>query len=61
MNEDAVNQSALTLANAAELISCIVKEIAGNDISNSLNGSKATSELICSIVLSRMEQRLLTH
>ncbi len=40
------SRTALVLANAGELISGIVKEIAGNDISNSINGSVATTEMI---------------
>ena len=39
-------KSTLVLANAGELISGIIKEIAGNDISNSINGSIATTEMI---------------
>ena len=51
-------QSALTLSNAATLVSSVVQEIAGNDISNSINGSKATSGMIQSLAIQRMMKRL---
>jgi len=41
--------TALVLANAGEVVAGVIKEIAGNDISNSINGSKITSELIHSM------------
>lgn len=47
-------QSSLVLANAAEIISGVVREIAGNDISNSLNGSRITSEIVQTLAIQRM-------
>ena len=54
LNKQRQTQSALTLANAATLVSGVVQEIAGNDISNSINGSKATSGIIESLAHQRM-------
>lgn len=48
-------QSSVVLANAVEVISAVVKEIAGNDVSSSLNGSKITTEIIQSIALQRLK------
>lgn len=57
--------SALTLANAAELAGNIIKEIAGNDIASSLNGSAITKSVIHSLVLQRisckLEEKLRQH
>lgn len=39
-------QSVLVLANAAEIVSGVIRKIAGNDISNSLNGTNATVDVI---------------
>ena len=50
--------SSLVLANAATLVSNVVQEIAGNDISNSLNGSKITTGMIQTLSLQRMMKRL---
>ena len=50
--------SALTLANAAELAGNIIKEIAGNDIASSLNGSAITKSIIHSLVLQRIGCKL---
>ncbi len=48
-------QSSVVLANALEVISAVVKNIAGNDVSNSLNGSKITTDIIQSIALQRLK------
>jgi len=48
----------ITFANAGEVISRVIKEIAGNDISNSLNGSKITNEVICSLTYQRIANKL---
>lgn len=51
-------QSAMVLTNAAELTSGIIKQIAGNDISTSINGSTATNEVIQTIAMQRMVKTL---
>ncbi len=46
--------SELTLANAAELGTSIIRSIAGNDISNRINGSPLTNEVVQTLILQRM-------
>ena len=58
LNQQRQTQSALTLSNAATLVSSIVQEIAGNDISNSLNGTKATSSIIETLAHQRILKNL---
>lgn len=48
-------QSSVVLANAIEVIARVVSEIAGNDISNSLNGSRITTDVIQSIALQTLK------
>ena len=52
------NQNGLVLANAAELIAAIIARIAGNDISTSINGARATTEIIESIAFQRITKLL---
>lgn len=51
-------QNAIVLANASEVITGIIKKVAGNDISNSLNGSKISNEIITSLVIQRINQQV---
>lgn len=48
------NQNGLVLANAAELIAAVIGRIAGNDISTSINGTRASAEIIEGIALQRI-------
>lgn len=50
-------QSSLVIANVANIATGVIKEIAGNDISNSLNGSKVTTEVLESLVYQRLNSR----
>jgi hypothetical protein len=50
--------SATVLANAGELAVGVIKQIAGNDISNSINGSKINSEIIQMLVYQRINKKL---
>lgn len=50
--------SAVTLGNSVDLISRVVKELAGNDISSSLNDTSLTLEGIRCLVVSRMRINL---
>ncbi len=43
-------KSLVTLANANYIVFRIVNKIAGNDISNSINGSRINQELVYSLV-----------
>lgn len=58
LNKQRQIQTALVLANASALVSGVVQEIAGNDISTSINGSKATSSLIETLANHRIVKRL---
>ena len=51
-------QSSLVLGNVANIATGVIKEIAGNDISNSLNGSRVTTEVLESLVLQRLSRQL---
>lgn len=51
-------KSATVLANAGELAVGVIKQIAGNDISNSLNGSKINSNIIQMLVYQRINKSL---
>lgn len=53
----AVN-SAVVVANAAELAAHVIKNVAGNDISDSLNGSTVTMATVRDIAISRIRQSL---
>lgn len=47
-----------TLANANELVTRVIRRVAGNDIANSINGSPLTNDVICSIVQNRYKNIL---
>jgi hypothetical protein len=53
-----IDKSALTLANAAQLVSNVIIDIAGNDISNSINGSTITKNIIHSLAFQRIAGKL---
>lgn len=53
-----IQQSMVTLASAAELVSHVVREVAGNEVASSLNGSRITNDTIQTLVLSRFRQAL---
>lgn len=46
--------SAITLGNAAQVVSTVIKNIAGNDISNTIGESKISNDLIHSLVYQKM-------
>ncbi len=52
------HQSALVLANAGEIVSSVIRQISGNDISNSINGSKITNEIIQSLTFQAINRKL---
>lgn len=53
-----VRTTSITLANASQLVASVINGIAGNDISNSVNGSKVTNELITFLVSNRIIDNL---
>lgn len=52
-------RTAVTLANAGELTANIIKEIAGNDVSNSLNNNVITRDLIVNMACRRINANLM--
>ena len=59
INEITVNQSAVVIGNAVELLNHIVMEVAGNDVSNSLSGVPITRDIVNSIIQQRFRTALL--
>lgn len=57
--ESKLLQGTITLANSIELVAKVVREMAGNDISNSLNGENATSEVLYGLSVQRIKKNLL--
>lgn len=55
---DRLHESALVLANASELAAAVIKRVAGNDISNSINGSTAGREMVQNLLLRSMTKNL---
>ena len=53
-----VAQSALVLANAAELTGAIFNRVAGNDISTALNGQTLTKEMVGQMAISSLKRRI---
>ncbi len=51
-----VEQSTVVLANATELVTRIVLDAAGNDIANTLNGTKVSSNTLRTLVNARMKR-----
>lgn len=51
-------RSSVALANAGELVAGIIREVAGNDISTSLNGSRITADIVQTLAHQRVLKRL---
>lgn len=49
----------VVIANVGQITKSVLAKIAGNDISNAINGSKATAEVIHSLVKQRITAKLL--
>lgn len=58
--ENTVRAAAL-LANAGELAQGVIAEIAGNDISTAIGGTKVTSELLQSLLFQRIAKNLVAR
>jgi len=54
-------QTVVTLANAAELTAGIAKEVLGNDVADSIEGSELTSDVVRDIALAQIQTNLSTH
>jgi len=48
----------VVIANIGQVVNSILTNIAGNDISNAINGSKATVEVIHSLVKQRIQAKI---
>lgn len=53
-----VHQSALTLANAGALGTAVIRRAAGNDISNAINGSKITAEMMQNMIMRKIATKI---
>lgn len=51
----------IVLAAAADLGSRIIRKVAGNDISTTINGAQATKEVVQLLLLQRITARLLNR
>lgn len=51
-------KSITVLANANELVTRVIQEVVGNDVSDSINGSALTNDVVCSIVQHRYKASL---
>lgn len=56
--QETVRKSAVVLGNAAQLVVAIVKNIAGNDISDTLNGSRVTANTLRTLAQARFKNAL---
>lgn len=56
--QETVRKSAVVLGNAAQLVVAIVKNIAGNDISDTLNGSRVTANTLRTLAQARFKNVL---
>jgi hypothetical protein len=54
-------QTVLTVANAAELTAAIAKEVLGNDVADSVEGSELTSDVVRDIAVAQIQQNLSTY
>lgn len=51
-------QTVTTLANALELSRCVVQEVLGNEVADSLNGSPLTRQTLYHLVGARIQANL---
>lgn len=52
------HETAVLLSNASALAAAVIKKVAGNDISNAINGSSITREMIGSLVTQNLVKKL---
>lgn len=56
--QESVRKSAVVLGNGAQLVVAIVKNIAGNNISDTLNGSRVTANTLRTLAQARFKNAL---
>jgi hypothetical protein len=61
MNNLSSLHTVLTVANAAELTAAIAKEVLGNDVADSVEGSELTSDVVRDIAVAQIQQNLSTY
>ncbi len=65
MKEQLAITSSLAIANGAELVARVIQNIAGNDISNSINGNVLTRDAITQLaaqrIIKQIQSRLPIH
>lgn len=54
-------QTVVTLANAAELVAGISKEVLGNDVADMVGGSELTAEVVRDIALAQIQSVHAVH
>lgn len=55
MLSDQSERTIVTLANAVEATTCIVKEILGTDVASTLNGSPLSTSVVQNLVLAEIK------
>jgi hypothetical protein len=58
VKQDRAITSLVTISNAAELGTQVLREIMGDEISNSISGSVLTNEQICLMITNRIKENL---
>lgn len=59
--QERARKSAVSLANASELAARIIAHVAGNDVSDSLNGSRITQTTLRALAQSRFKRNFDTR
>lgn len=54
-------QTLVTLANAAELACCIAKEVMGNEVADTLNGSELTRSALHSLAMAHFQRQFASY
>lgn len=58
MDTHQLSKNTVILATAADLVRCLVMEVAGNEISDSVDGVKLTNDLINEVALTTFQQNI---
>lgn len=58
---DALVSTAVTVANITDSVFNVMREVAGNEISSSINGTKVSKEVLSGLVQNRIRAKLTTQ
>ena len=58
---DALVSTAVTVANITDSVFNVMREVAGNEISSSINGTKVSKEVLSGLVQNRIRTKLTTQ